>query len=85
MAVLQGVGRICPPHVCVIQKTPCRIGLNLISPELSIFIVFKMTGIASGDQLFINGLIGNSDETAYSKFITFYRAYSSLRLLISKA
>ena len=28
MAVLQGAGRICPPHVCVIQKTPCGIGLK---------------------------------------------------------
>ena len=27
MAVLQGAGRICPPHVCVIQKTQCGIGL----------------------------------------------------------
>ena len=31
IAVLQGgggAGRICPPHVCVIQKTPCGVGLN---------------------------------------------------------
>ena len=28
MAVLQGAGRICLPHVCVIQKTPCGIGLR---------------------------------------------------------
>ena len=28
MAVLQGAGRICPPHVCVIQKTPRVIGLR---------------------------------------------------------
>ena len=26
MAMLQGAGRICLPHVCVIQKTPCGIG-----------------------------------------------------------
>ena len=44
-----------------------------------------MTNIASGDQLFINSLIGNSDETANSKFVTFYRTYSGLGLLISKA
>ena len=31
MAVLQGAGRICPPHVCVIQKNPCGIGLSLES------------------------------------------------------
>ena len=59
--------------------------LNLNSPELSLFIVFKMTGIASGDQLFVNSLIGNSDETANSKFMTFHRTYSGLGLLISKA
>ena len=59
--------------------------LNLNSQELSVFIVSKMTGIASGDQLFVNSLIGNSDETSNSKFITFYRTYSSLGLLISKA
>ena len=29
MAVLQGGGQnLPPPHVCVIQKTPCEIGLN---------------------------------------------------------
>ena len=29
MAVLQGGGQnLPPPHVCVIQKTPCGIGLN---------------------------------------------------------
>ena len=44
-----------------------------------------MTNIASGDQLFVNSLIGNSDETANSKFITFFRIYSGLSLLISKA
>ena len=44
-----------------------------------------MTNIASGYQLFVNSLIGNSDETANSKFITFYRTYSGLGLLISKA
>ena len=34
--------------------------LNLNSPELTIFIVFKITGIASGDQEIVNSLIGNS-------------------------
>ena len=28
MTMLQGAGRICPPHVCIIQKTSCRIGLK---------------------------------------------------------
>ena len=59
--------------------------LNLNSSELTVFIIFKMTNIASGDQLFVNSLIGNSDQTTNSKFITFYRTYSGLGLLISKA
>ena len=58
---------------------------NLNNPETTVCIIFKMTNIASGNQLFVNSLIGNSDETANSKFITFYRTYSSLGLLISKA
>ena len=58
---------------------------NLNNPETTVCIVFKMTNIASGDQLFVNSLIGNSDEPANSKFITFFRTYSDLGLLISKA
>ena len=58
---------------------------NLNNPETTVCIAFKMTNIASGDQLFVNSLIGNSDKTANSKFITFYRTYSGLGLLISKA
>ena len=34
--------------------------LNLNNPQLSIFIAFKMTNIASGNQEFVNSLIGNS-------------------------
>ena len=65
--------------------------LNLNSPELTVFIVFKMTGIASGDQEIINSLIGNSivDNSKLkinSKHITFYKMHSGvLGLLISKA
>ena len=44
-----------------------------------------MTNIASGDQLFVNSLKGNTDQKANSKFITFYKTYSGLGLLISKA
>ena len=58
---------------------------NLNNPETTVCIVFKMTNIASGDQLFVNSVIGNNDQTANSKFITFYRTYSSVGLLISKA
>ena len=58
---------------------------NLNNPGMTVCIVFKMTNIASGDQLFVNSLIGNSDQMANSKFITFHRTYSGLGLLISKA
>ena len=44
-----------------------------------------MTNIASGNQEFVNSLIGNTIERLNAKFITFYRTYSSLGLLISKA
>ena len=33
MAVLQEAGRISPPHVCVIKKTPC--GIRLTSSAIS--------------------------------------------------
>ena len=33
---------------------------NLNNPETIVFIVFKITGIVSGDQEIINSLIGNS-------------------------
>ena len=65
--------------------------LNLNSPELTIFFVFKITGIASGDQEIINSLIGNSiidnDKLKINaKHINFYKTHSGgLGLLISKA
>ena len=44
-----------------------------------------MTNVASGNQEFINSLIGNTNQTITAKLITFYRTYSGLGLLISKA
>ena len=44
-----------------------------------------MTNIASGNQEFVNSLIGNTTEKTTAKLITFYRTYSGLSLLISKA
>ena len=58
----------------------CSFNLNNL--ETTVCIVFKMTNIASGDQLFVNSLIGNSDETANSKFITFFITYSCKAILI---
>ena len=65
--------------------------LNLNSPELTGFIVIKITGIASGDQEIVNSLIGNSivDNNKLKinvKHISFYKTHSGgLGLLISKA
>ena len=44
-----------------------------------------MTNIASGNQAFVNSLIGNTSRTIIAKLITFYRTYSGQGLLISKA
>ena len=59
--------------------------LNLSNPELIIFIVFKMTDIASENQSFFNGIIGNTTERITVKLITFYKTFNGLGLLISKA
>ena len=53
--------------------------LNLNNPELTVFISFKMTNIASGNQE------GNTTERLNAKFITFYKTFSVLSLLISRA
>ena len=63
---------------------------NLNSPELTVFIVFKITGIVSGDQEIVNSLIGNSvinngKLKINAKHISFYKTHSGgLGLLISK-
>ena len=65
--------------------------LNLNSPESTIFIIFKMTDIASGDQEIVNSLIGNNiidngKLKINAKHISFYKTHSGgLSLLISKA
>ena len=64
---------------------------NLNNPETTVFIVLKITGIASGDQEIVNSLIGNStvDNNKLkinAKHISFYKTHSGgLGLLISKA
>ena len=64
---------------------------NLNNPELTVFIVFKITDIASGDQEIVNSLIGNSivdngKLKINSKHISFYKTHSGdLGLLISTA
>ena len=65
--------------------------LNLNSPELTVFIVFKITNILSGDQEIVNSLIGNSvidngKLKINAKHISFYKTHNGgLGLLISKA
>ena len=44
-----------------------------------------MTEIASGNQELVDSLIGNTNGKISAKHITFYRTYSGLGLLISKA
>ena len=53
-------------------------GLNFNNPELTAFIVSKMTNIASGNQEFVNSLVGNTNRKINAKHITFYRTYSGL-------
>ena len=45
--------------------------LNLNNPGLTIFIAFKMTDISSGNQEFVNRLIGNTNGKINAKYITF--------------
>ena len=64
---------------------------NLNNPEMTVFIIFKITGIASGDQEIVNSFIGNSiiDNNKLkinAKHISFYKTHiGGLGLLISKA
>ena len=44
-----------------------------------------MTNIASGNQEFVNSLIGNTNGKINANHIAFYRTYSGPGLLISKA
>ena len=54
---------------------------NLNNLESTVCIAFRMNSIASGDYLFLNSIIGNNNgDTA--KFISFYKTYSGLGLLI---
>ena len=44
-----------------------------------------MINMAIGNQEFVNSLIGNTNGKITAKLITFYKSYSGLGLLISKA
>ena len=53
---------------------------NLNSPETTVCIAFRLNNIASGNNLLLNGIIGNS-----IKYVAFYKTNSGLGLLIPKA
>ena len=67
----------------------CSFDLN--NPQMTVFIIFKITGIASGDQEIVNSLIGNSvvdngKLKLNAKHMSFYKTHiDGLGLLISKA
>ena len=58
---------------------------NLNNPESTVCIAFRINGIASGNFIFLNGIIGNSIDRNVAKIITFYKTYSGLGLLILTA
>ena len=58
---------------------------NLNNPETTVCIAFKINGITSGSFLFLNGIIGNSNDENYTKLIAFYKTHSGLGLAISTA
>ena len=53
---------------------------NLNSPETTVCIAFRLNSIASGNNLLLNGIIGDSN-----KYVAFYKTHSNLGLLISTA
>ena len=53
---------------------------NLNNPETTVCIAFRLNSISSGNNLLLNGIIGNS-----IKYVAFYKTHSGLGLLISKA
>ena len=53
---------------------------NLNSPETTVCIAFRLNSIASGNNLLLNGIIGDSN-----KYVAFYKTHSGLGLLISKS
>ena len=46
----------------------------------TVFIAFRLNSIASGNDLLLNGIFGNS-----IKYVAFYKTHSGLGLLISRA
>ena len=61
----------------------CNINLN--NPESTVCIAFRINGIASGNYLLLNGMIGNSNDINCSKHIAFYKTHNGLGLAILTA
>ena len=59
----------------------CSFILNNL--ETTVCIAFRINGIAPGSFLFLNGIIGNSNDENYTKLIGFYKTHSGLGLAIS--
>ena len=58
---------------------------NLNNPDSTVCIAFRINGIASGNFIFLNGIIGNSIDINLAKLIAFYKTHSGLGLSISTA
>ena len=56
------------------------VAFNLNNPESTVCIAFRLNSIASGNNLLLNGIIGNS-----VKYVALYKTHSGPGLLISTA
>ena len=56
---------------------------NLRNPETTVCIAFRINGIASGNFIFLNGIIGNANDENFAKLIAFYKTHSSVGLIIT--
>ena len=61
----------------------CRFNLN--NPESTVCIAFRINDIASGNVIFLNDIIGNSNDKNMTKSIAFYKTHSGLGFIISTA
>ena len=56
---------------------------NFNNPETTVCIAFRINGIASGNFIFLNGIIGNSNNENFAKLIAFYKTHGGLGLIIT--
>ena len=61
----------------------CRFNLN--NPESTVCIAFRINDIASGNVIFLNDIIGNSNDKNMAKSIAFYKTHSGLGFIILTA